>query len=95
MHTTESCYSNFEKILATFHLDRSAIVGNVNFFMSVPVQPDGSMTIADGHSKPGDHIELRADMDVLVALSNCPQINNPANNYRPTPIRLIVTHSAE
>jgi hypothetical protein len=51
------------------------------------------MAIVPGHSKPGDTVELRAEMDVLVALSNCPQINNPANNYNPTPIRLIVKAS--
>jgi uncharacterized protein YcgI (DUF1989 family) len=76
-------------------MGKTDIVANLNFFMSVPVRPDGGMAIAEGHSRPGDHIELRAETDVLVALSNCPQVNNPANNYRPTPIRLIVTQPAE
>jgi len=66
-------------------------VANLNFFMSVPVLADGTMAISEGHSKPGDTVELRAEMDVLVALSNCPQINNPANNFNPTPIQLVIT----
>jgi uncharacterized protein YcgI (DUF1989 family) len=52
------------------------------------------MAIAVGHSKSGDYVELRAEMDVLVAISKCPQVHNPCNNYRPTPVRLIVTHPA-
>ena len=90
-----NCRDNFLRGLAKFGMGKTDIVANLNFFMSVPVQPDGGMAIAEGHSNPGDHIELRAEMDVLVALSNCPQVNNPANNYRPTPIRLIVTQPAE
>lgn len=90
-----NCRDNFLRGLARFGMGKTDIVANLNFFMSVPVRPDGGMAIAEGHSRPGDHIELRAETDVLVALSNCPQVNNPANNYRPTPIRLIVTQPAE
>jgi len=56
----------------------------------VPVGEDGRMAIVDGVSKPGDYIDLRAEMDVLAVLSNCPQINNPANDYNPTPIRVVI-----
>jgi uncharacterized protein YcgI (DUF1989 family) len=41
-------------------------------------------------SKPGDYVDLRAEMDVLAVVSNCPQINNPVNDYNPTPVRAIV-----
>jgi uncharacterized protein YcgI (DUF1989 family) len=77
-----------------FGLGKKDIVANLNFFMSVPVLPDGAMAIVNGHSKPGDSVALRAEMDVLIALSNCPQVNNPANDFNPTPIRLIVTPPA-
>ncbi len=90
-----NCRDNLLAALGRFGLGKKDIVTNLNFFMSVPVLPDGSMAIVDGHSKPNDHIDLRADMDVLVALSNCPQINNPANAYNPTPIRLIVTRATK
>jgi urea carboxylase-associated protein 1 len=83
-----NCRDNFLAALAPHGLGKKDIVANLNFFMSVPVLPDGAMAIVDGHSKPGDHIGLTAAMDVLVAISNCPQINNPANGFNPTPIRL-------
>lgn len=85
-----NCRDNFLAALAPFGLGKKDIVANLNFFMSVPVRPDGAMAIVDGHSKPGDLIELRAETDVLAALSNCPQVNNPANGFNPTPIRLIM-----
>lgn len=90
VHTTESCYSNFEKILATFGLDRSAIVSNINFFMCVPVEPDGRAGVATVELQPGSYVELRAERDVIAVLSNCPQMHNPCNGYNPTPVRVCV-----
>ena len=58
--------------------------------MHVPVNPGGSMAIVDGVSRPGDHVDLRAEMDVLAVISNCPQTRNPCNGFHPTPIRVIV-----
>jgi hypothetical protein len=87
---TPNCRDNFLRALARFGLGKKDIVANLNFFMHVPVGSDGSMRIADGQSRPGDYVELRAEMDVLAALSNCPQIYNPASGGRPTPIRLVI-----
>jgi urea carboxylase-associated protein 1 len=87
---TPNCRDNFLKALAPFGLGKKDIVANINFFMFVPVEPDGRMAIVDGRSKPGDYVDLRAEMKVLAALSNCPQMNNPANGYNPTPIRVAV-----
>jgi hypothetical protein len=92
--TTESCYSNFESILATFGLDSSAIVSNVNFFMSVPIEPDGRAGVAVAELRPGSYIELRAERDVIAVLSNCPQMHNPCNGYKPTPIRVSIFGAA-
>ena len=64
---------------------------NINFFMNVPVEADGSLGIVDGISAPGLSLDLRAEMDVTVVVSNCPQINNPCNGFNPTPVRMIVT----
>jgi urea carboxylase-associated protein 1 len=86
---TPNCRDNFLSALARFGLGKKDIVANVNFFMSVPVAPDGAMLIAEGESRPGDHVDLRAETDVLVAVSNCPQIYNPASGGRPTPVRLV------
>ena len=93
VNTTESCYSNFEMALATFGLDRSAIVSNVNFFMSVPVEPDGRAGVAMGELRPDSYVELRAERDVIAILSNCPQMHNPCNGYNPTPIRISIFRS--
>jgi uncharacterized protein YcgI (DUF1989 family) len=62
---------------------------NINFFMNVPVTPDGRLTFADGVSGPGRYVELRAERDVLALISNCPQLNNPCNAYNPTPVRVL------
>lgn len=86
---TPNCRDNFLRALDPFGLGPRDIVANLNFFMNVPVGPDGSMTIADGLSRPGDHVDLLAEMDVLAVVSNCPQVYNPCNGGHPTPIRLV------
>jgi urea carboxylase-associated protein 1 len=91
---TPNCRDNFLQALAPFDLGLKDIVANVNFFMYVPVGADGRMAIVDGRSKPGDYVDLRAEMDVLAVLSNCPQMHNPCNAYNPTPIRVTVTETA-
>ena len=70
--------------------DERDIVANVDFFMYVPVREDGQIAIADGRSKPGDHVDLRAARDVLVMISNRPERDNAAAGYKPTPVRTIV-----
>jgi hypothetical protein len=88
------CRENFLAELARYGLGRRDIVANLNFFCSVPVH-DGNrlepLTFARSPSKPGNYIELRADMDVIAVLSNCPQVNNPCNSGRPTPIRVVIS----
>jgi urea carboxylase-associated protein 1 len=66
------------------------ITHNINFFMNVPVTPDGGLTFADGISGAGKYVELTARMDVIVLISNCPQLNNPCNAYNPTPIEVLI-----
>jgi urea carboxylase-associated protein 1 len=71
-------------------LEKRDITHNINFFMNVPVTPDGKLTFEDGVSAPGKYVEMRAEMDVLAVISNCPQLNNPCNAYNPTPIRVLI-----
>ncbi len=73
-----------------FGLGKRDLTHNINFFMNVPVTPDGTLTFADGVSGPGQYVEMRAAMDVIVLISNCPQLNNPCNAYDPTPIEVLV-----
>ena len=66
------------------------LTANINFFMNVPVSPEGELHFDDGISAPGRYVEMRAESDVIVLISNCPQLNNPCNGYNPTPVRLLV-----
>jgi uncharacterized protein YcgI (DUF1989 family) len=91
VRNTPNCYANFLEILGKFGLGRrNEIVANVNFFMRVPVEPDGRVAIVDGISKAGSYVDLRAERDALAVLSNCPQMYNPCNAFSPTPIRCVV-----
>jgi urea carboxylase-associated protein 1 len=71
-------------------LDKRDITSNINFFMNVPVTPEGGLTFEDGVSEAGKYVELRAEMDVLMVVSNCPQLNNPCNAYNPTPVEILI-----
>jgi urea carboxylase-associated protein 1 len=83
-----ACVDNFLDAGSRFGLTKRDMVSNINWFMNVPVGDDGTLGIVDGISAPGLLVDLRAEMDVLVVISNCPQINNPCNGFDPTPIRL-------
>ncbi len=72
------------------HLTKRDITHNINFFMNVPVTPEGGLTFADGVSAPRKYVEMIARMDVIVLISNCPQLNNPCNGYNPTPIEVLI-----
>lgn len=86
-----ACVENFLIEGSRHGLGKADLVGNINFFMNVPVDPDGSLGIVDGLSAPGKRLALRADQDTLVLISNCPQVNNPCNGFDPTAVRVIVT----
>jgi urea carboxylase-associated protein 1 len=85
-----ACVDNFLEANLTEGRGKRDIVSNINFFMNVPVEEDGTLGIVDGISAPGLTVDLRAEMDVIVVVSNCPQINNPCNAFNPTPVRMIV-----
>jgi uncharacterized protein len=88
---TESCRTNFIAELAKWAMGPSEIVSNINFFMRVPFTADGDIVIADGVSKAGDYVVLKAEMRVIVVMSNCPQQHNPAAGFEPTPVEVVVT----
>ena len=99
-----SCRDNFLGGLAHCHchdagaaklgLGKRDLVPNINFFMNVPVTPQGKLSFEDGISGAGKYVEMRVEMDVVCLISNCPQLNNPCNAYNPTPIRLLVWGAA-
>ena len=73
-----------------YGLSKRDITHNINFFMNVPVTEEGGLTFEDGISAPGKYVEMKAYMDTIVLLSNCPQLNNPCNGYNPTPVEVII-----
>jgi uncharacterized protein len=95
-HTTSEhgCRENFLAEAARYGLGARDIVSNLNWFMNVPIEADGTLGIVDGISGPGKRVAFRAETDLLVLISNCPQMNNPCNDFNPTPLRAIITEGA-
>jgi hypothetical protein len=89
------CRENFLAEASRRGLGVRDLVSNLNWFMNVPVEADGALGIVDGLSAPGRRVAVRADMDVLVLVSNCPQMNNPCNDFNPTPLRMIVVEPSD
>ena len=93
-----SCRDSFMHALnhcgCAANMSKRDITANINFFMNVPVTADGALSFADGISGAGKYVEMRAEMDVIVLISNCPQLNNPCNAYNPTPVRLLVWNNS-
>ncbi len=91
-----ACRQSFLKGVQTWSaqtgraMDKRDLTANINFFMNVPVTRDGGLTFEDGVSDAGKYVELRAAMDVLMVISNCPQLNNPCNGYNPTPVAVLI-----
>lgn len=92
-----NCRDSFLLGIATYggtgpaaNLTKRDITSNINFFMNVPVTPEGKLTFEDGISHAGKYVELRAEMDVIILISNCPQLNNPCNAYDPTPAEVLI-----
>ena len=85
-----ACRENFLLEVSRHGMGKRDIVANITIFMNVPVEQDGRLAIVDGVSKPGDYVEMRAEMDVLCVISNCPQVNNPCNGFNPTPVRVMI-----
>ena len=87
-----ACRQSFVKaVIAYDHgFEKRDVANNINFFMNVPVTPDGKLTFEDGISQSGKYVEMRAERDTLALISNCPQLNNPCNAYNPTPIQVVI-----
>lgn len=87
-----NCRDTFMLQLSKYgsQFNKRDLAPNVNFFMNVPVTPEGGLTFEDGVSAPGYYVEMKAISRTLVLISNCPQLNNPCNAYNPTPIQLLI-----
>ena len=85
-----ACVENFLQGNARWGRGKRDMVSNINWFMNVPVEADGALGIVDGISAPGLYVDIRAEMDLVAVVSNCPQINNPCNGFNPTPVRMVI-----
>jgi len=85
-----ACVENFLQGNARWGRGKRDMVSNINWFMNVPVEANGALGIVDGISAPGLYVDIRAEMDLVAVVSNCPQINNPCNGFNPTPIRMVI-----
>lgn len=87
-----SCRDSFLLAIAEYGrgMSKRDLSANINFFMNVPVTPEGGLSFADGISSPGKYVEMKVEMDVIVLISNCPQLNNPCNAYNPTPVEVLI-----
>lgn len=87
------CRENFLEALGWHGLGRRDIVPNINFFCTVPVDAERALAgtvFVPGPEAPGAYVDLRAEMNALAVISNCPQVNNPCNRGKPSEIRIIV-----
>lgn len=91
---TINCRDNLTAALREWGIPKKEIPGAFTPFMNVVHHPDGRAEIAEPPSKPGDYIDLRAEMDLLVAISACPQERNPVNGWNPSALDCVIYHPA-
>ena len=84
-----TCRNVFLALAAKHDMTVRDLTHNINFFTNVPITPEGKLSFEEGISAPGKYVELQATRDTLVLISNCPQLNNPCNDFNPTPIRIV------
>ena len=77
----------FAIALAKLGLGRKDIHPCVNWFKPVRIEADGATTLDVGPFPPGRGLTLRAEMDVIVVLANCPHVLDPRADYAVTPVR--------
>jgi urea carboxylase-associated protein 1 len=94
MHACRDSWMLAVALNEKYGVTKRDITHNINFFMNVPVSQAGGLDFEDGLSGPGKYVEMRAAMDVLMLISNCPQINNPCSGYNPTPLEVLIWNPA-
>ncbi len=87
---TKNCRDNLTAALKPWRISWKDVPFNMNVFMNCPIGNDGNWSIQAPKSKAGDYIDFRAEMDVIAAFSNCPQIHNACNAFHLTPLRAVI-----
>lgn len=91
---TRNCRDNLAMAVKDWGIQKRQLPGAFAPFMSVSFAPSGETHIIDNKARPGDYIDLQAEMNLLFAISNCPQNLNPVNGFKPTPIGIVVFEPA-
>ena len=78
-----NCLDNLTRALAPQGIERHRVPTPFNFFLYSTVQPDGRLVVAPARSRPGDAIQLRAEIDLAIALSACPSLLCNGGSTRP------------
>lgn len=89
-----NCRDNLAAAVAPWGVSKSQVHGAYAAFLNMGFLPDGRTLIQEPVSKPGDYVELRAEMDIVIAVSACPQILNACNAYNPTPLGIVLHEAA-
>lgn len=79
--------------LGKWGLGKQDLVPNLNLFSKVVADAEGKLQLVAGHGKAGSHVDLRAEMNVLVVLNTCPHPFAPGPTYAPKPVKLVVYRS--
>lgn len=80
--------------LAKWGLGKRDLVPNINWFSKVVADEEGKLSFVEGHSKAGDSVELRFELDTLVVLNTCPHPFDPNPEYKPKPVELAISEAA-
>jgi uncharacterized protein YcgI (DUF1989 family) len=90
----DSCRDNFEAALRDIGIAPPSLPSPLNLFMNVPWSPDGSLRFEPPVSRPGDLVRFRAETDLVVIMSACPQDLTPVNGaaQRPADVHVRVHH---
>ena len=83
-----SCKQNLYEALAEFGLNPAVTPEVVNLFQNSGPDDEGNLSVSEPLTKAGDYVVLRALVDLLVAVSACPQDLNPCNAFKPTDLML-------
>ena len=88
-----NAHDNFLVELGKHGLGKRDLVANANFFSRLNANEEGTLSYDVGNSKPGDSVDLRAEMNVLVVLNTCQHPLDPSPDYGPKPVKLTLWKS--
>ena len=89
-----SCFQNLATALAPFGIAPDTIPTTLNVFMNVEIQPNGELRILPPRSRAGDHIVLRAEMDMIVGVTACSAELSNNGTFKPIDVELLAPEAS-